>query len=66
MYVKGGYLFFQRHFLLCTVLEAGSYSRPATHRPVIDEFFLEQSKATLAQLDLEDTDMELQCNERSV
>lgn len=55
---------FQRHFLLCTVLEAGSYSHNVNLKPVADQFFTEQSKATLAQLDIEDTDMELQCNER--
>jgi hypothetical protein len=56
----------QRHFLLCTLFEAGSYSRSVSGRQLIDKFLLDQSRATLAQLDLDDTDIELQCNERYV
>ncbi|XP_060596111.1 protein inturned-like, partial [Ruditapes philippinarum] len=53
-----------RHFLLCTLFEAGSYSRSVSGRQPVDKFLLDQSRATLAQLDLDDTDIELQCNER--
>ncbi|XP_053398464.1 protein inturned-like [Mercenaria mercenaria] len=53
-----------RHFLLCTIFEAGSYSKVAVGRQLVDKFVVEQSKTTLAQLDLDDTDIELQCNER--
>ncbi|XP_052796898.1 protein inturned-like [Mya arenaria] len=53
-----------RQFQLCTVLEAGSYSKPVTVKPQVDQFLLEQSKETLSQLDLDDTDIEVQCNDR--
>ncbi|KAL4229728.1 hypothetical protein ACF0H5_010116 [Mactra antiquata] len=53
-----------RHFLFCTILESGSYSKVAIGKQCKDEFFIEQCKVTLAQLDLDDTDIELQCNER--
>lgn len=53
-----------RHFLLCTIYEAGSYSNTATGPQPVDEFLVEQSRTTLSQLDQDDTDIELQCNER--
>ena len=51
---------------MATILEAGSYSHPAQGRPGPDQFFVDQVKVTLSQLDADDADIEIACNERLV
>ena len=55
---------FQNHYIMCTILEAGSYSRPVVGNPGPDPFFVDQVKVTLSQLDSDDADLEIACNER--
>ena len=49
---------------MCTILEAGSYSRPVVGNPTPDSFYIDQVKVTLSQLDADDADLEIACNER--
>ena len=49
---------------MCTILEAGSYSRPVVGNPTPDPFYIDQVKVTLSQLDADDADLEIACNER--
>ena len=49
---------------MCTILEAGSYSRPVVGNPIPDPFYIDQVKVTLSQLDADDADLESACNER--
>ena len=58
------YSMFQNHYIMCTILEAGSYSRPVVGNPGPDPFFVDQVKVTLSQLDSDDADLEITCNER--
>ena len=57
---------FQNHYIMATILEAGSYSHPVQGRPGPDQFFVDQVKVTLSQLDADDADIEIACNERLV
>ena len=50
-------LCFQNHNIMCTILEAGSYSRPVVRNPTPDPFYIDQVKVTLSQLDADDTDL---------
>ena len=51
---------------MATILEAGSYSRPVVGNPGPDPFFIDQVKVTLSQLDADDADIEIACNDRLV
>ena len=42
---------------MCTILEAGSYSRPVVVNPTPDPFYIDQVKVTLSQLDADDADL---------
>lgn len=58
--------YFQNYYIMATILEAGSYSRPVVGNPGPDPFFVDQVKVTLSQLDADDADLEVACNERQV
>ena len=42
---------------MCTILEAGSYSRPVVGNPTPDSLYIDQVKVTLSQLDADDADL---------
>ena len=46
---------------MCTISEAGSYSRPVVGNPTPDPFYIDQVKVTLSPLDANDADL-LHCD----
>ena len=46
---------------MCTILEAGSYSRPVVVNPTPYSFCIDQVKVTLSQLDADDADLLISC-----
>ncbi|KAL3880858.1 hypothetical protein ACJMK2_033064, partial [Sinanodonta woodiana] len=53
-----------KHFILCTLLEAGGYASEAVGKPGPDLFFVDQAKATILQLEADDVNITERCEER--
>ncbi|KAK3577265.1 hypothetical protein CHS0354_030550 [Potamilus streckersoni] len=53
-----------KHFILCTLLEAGGYASDAVGKPGPDLFFVDQAKATILQLEADDVNITEHCEER--